>query len=126
MVELDVCVQKFIELRGKRDKLRVIYDHADKALKEQQEEIENVILEWMETNGVQNVKTAYGTAYVVTNISATVEDRLAFLQFVVDNDRLDLLDARCNKAVARDYLEETQHFPPGVSISKVRKVNFRK
>ena len=115
-------------------KLRDTKKEKDKAHKESlvklvaaMDRLEGALLEFLDTNGVQNVASAAGTAYKSTELSATVENKEAFMAFVRETDQFDVaLDIKCNKTFAKDYLEENEEPPPGVKVSKINTVGVQR
>lgn len=76
--------------------------------------------------GLDNVKTPYGTAYWSTIASATVADRDAFMRFVREQEAFDMLENRVSKEAVKSYMAENNGLvPPGVDFSQIRRFNLR-
>ena len=88
--------------------------------------LEGALLEFLDANGVQNVASAAGTAFKMTEVSATVADKEAFMAFVKETDQYEALDVKCNKTFAKDYVEENQEPPPGVKYTTIAAVGVQR
>jgi hypothetical protein len=114
-------------------KLRDRLADATKAFEETQKpdkELMNMLTSWLtnrlETVGADSVKTKAGTAYTTTRYTASLADPKAFMDFVISNNKLDLLDRKANSAAVRDFVEETGSLPPGANLSAIRTVGVRR
>ena len=108
---------------------------AIKALKDQIEEIEVTqrkreawLLDQLQTQGLQNMKTLHGTVYQTLKELVTVADGDAFFQWVRENDKFEFLNKAANKTAVLEAMGEkrTETPPPGVNYSAVRAVGIRK
>ena len=68
--------------------------------------------------GVEGIKS-------VTN-SATIADWDAYLAFVKENDRFDMLEKRCAKLAVEQYRAANDDLPPGVNWKSAVTVNVRR
>jgi len=91
------------------------------------ETIATAVLDLLNTQGSDSIKTDAGTAYVSELDSMKVADRDAFMEFILVTGETQLLNAAVAKDAVRDYMAEHQgQLPPGVEKSSIRKVNFRR
>lgn len=74
----------------------------------------------------QSIKTEQGTAYRSTTLAVKVADRELFMDFVFDGRLESFLTNHVGKEAVSEYIEKHQCPPPGVDVTYVHKVNFRK
>lgn len=87
--------------------------------------LESKILEHLTKNELKNIASDFGTAYINTKYTATVKDRAAFLQWVIDQNKWDALDVKANKTYVRTVMDEGEEVP-GVKLSSVNIVGIRR
>ena len=79
-----------------------------------------------DTDGLENIKTSYGTAYWSIISSAKVANRDAFMTFVRSEEAYDMLENRVSKEAVKSYMEANDGLvPPGIDFSQIRKFNLR-
>jgi hypothetical protein len=88
--------------------------------------LEGFIDDFLAKHELVNIKTKYGTAYWKTRWSASLVDPDAFMKFVSENGRWDLMDRKANVAAVRDYAKTESALPPGAKLDSVRKVHVIK
>ena len=88
--------------------------------------LEGFIDAFLADNKLVNVKTKYGTAYWKMKWSASLLDPDAFMKFVRESERWELLDRKANVAAVRDYAKTESELPPGAKLDSVRKVHIIK
>lgn len=76
--------------------------------------------------GAENTKTEAGTAYKQTLASVKVLDRQEWLNYVQDHAAWHLLTNHVNKKEIEEVIEVTGGIPPGLEVSRIVKVNFRR
>lgn len=123
---MQALVEKYIQLRDAKAKITAASKEKVAGIDTILLKIEAALLADFTALGVDNVKTAAGTAYKSTKTSATVADREAFLAYVRDNDRWDMLDAKANKTTVGEFVEEHQNLPPGVNWREEITINVRR
>lgn len=125
-MKIDELVQKYIQIREKRSRLKAEYEEKVAPYTEAQDRIEALLLALFGELGVDSVRTAEGTAYTATRVSATVADWDAFIAFVKTNDAYEMIERRVSKAAVEQYKAANEDLPPGVNWSETRVVNFRR
>jgi hypothetical protein len=121
----DQLIAVYRKMRERRDEAKKIFTESQKPLLDAMQMIENVFLERFEESGETASKTPSGTAYTVTDTSVTVKEWGEFLGFVINNQAWDLLEHRAAKLSVVEYAEEHGDLPPGLSMSRMKKVNIR-
>ena len=81
----------------------------------------------LQEQGLQNFKAeGEGTAYLQHGLSVKVDNREAFLDFVITQNHPEFLDAGVLKDPVRDYLDKHQAPPPGVKTENFVKCLIRR
>lgn len=125
-MKLSELVEKYVGLRDQKAEMEAAHKEALKPLNDKLDLIENKMLEVMEKNGLDSIKTSAGTAYKSLRTSATVADKDVFWTFVVSNQEYGLLDKRVLKSGVEQYIERTGSVPAGVNWRQEATVNFRR
>lgn len=119
-------VKLYIQLRDRRAERKRGYEMEDEGDKGKQEKIEGILLKRFQDNGLESIKTEFGTAYKSTRTSVSVADGEMFFDFVKANDLWDLLEKRASKTTIEQYKEEHQELPPGINYSESITLNVRR
>ncbi len=113
-------------------KLRDFKQQAEEAFKASMEKVvqgmtrlEGELLQDLQNTGADSLACADGTVYRRTELSASVEDRAKFLEFVSNEAGFDALDVRANKTFVKERLEAGEAVP-GVKVSQILKVGVRR
>lgn len=105
------------------------YEKKIAPLKEAMLKIEGMIVDKMDAEQLDNVKTSYGTAYFTHPETMRVMDRENFFCWVlknVDNGSFDVLTSAVSKDAVRARINNGLSAPYGVEITKIRKLCIRK
>jgi hypothetical protein len=124
--QLDKIVEAYIKLRDRKAEMKKEYDAKVEAIDNGLAKLENFLLNTLNAQGVQSIKTAIGTAYKTTKTSATVGNRDEFMEYVRENDAWVLLDVKANKTAVTEYKEQHKALPPGVTWREEVAVNVRR
>ena len=125
--ELDKLIDRYVKLRDHKKALEAKHKAELAPFVQLMDEVEGVLLTYMQQAGVDSVATPGGTAYQSRRISATIKDGTAFRAYVVTNQAFDLVDWRANANAVFDYVNEHNGAPPpGVHPSSRVTVNFRR
>ena len=76
--------------------------------------------------GQDNASTGAGTAFLSTTYKASIADKTAFKNFVIEQSRWDLIDLKANAKAAHLYVTKEKALPPGVNLTGTTKVNIRR
>lgn len=119
-------VKSYVALR---DRLREI-DEAHKVAREPlvttMNEVAGVLQTFLDKSGSKSVKTDQGTFYATTKYTASLADPAAFMDYVITNQRFDLLDRRANSTTVKQFVEEHGTLPPGANLNSIRTVGVRR
>jgi|TARA_B110000908_G_C10266579_1_gene464563 hypothetical protein len=120
------AAERYTLVRGEIDSLDREYKAAKAGLKEKLVALENWFTARAQEDGLESIKTPFGTAYWATHQSATVASREDFFTFCKEHDAWDLVESRASKTAVRSYLESHNEVPPGLNYSTIRVFNFRR
>lgn len=123
---LTELVEKYITLRDKKSALKGDYEEKVAAIDNVLDKLEAVLLKTFEESGMEACRTKAGTAYKSTRTSFTVADRDTFLEYVKQHEAWEMLESRCSKKAAEEYLKENEAPPPGVNYRSEQVVNIRR
>lgn len=98
------------------------------SIEEVQKKIEDWLLGQLQSQGLQDVKTAHGTAYIAVKESVTVGDWDAALGWIKENGAWEYLNKALNKTAVLEKMGEKRDSPPipGANYSAIRTVQIRK
>jgi len=91
------------------------------------EEIELMMLDFLNTEaGSNSISGDSGTAYKKVDTSVTVADAREFREYVIANQRFELIDWRAAKTPIMENVEAGEALPPGINFSQRVSVGFRR
>lgn len=133
MSETPDAVAQFEKRTGQyvqvRDKIREITERHKEELAPLVD-LQNKLTAWLTASldkvGAQSVKTTQGTVYQSSRYSAALTDPKAFMDYVIANNKFDLLDRKANSTAVRDFIEQNKSEPPGCRLSALRTVGVRR
>lgn len=125
-MKIDSIIERYIKLRDKKAQMKAAFDASTADINTAMARCEQVILEEINAQGVESVRTEYGTAFKSTATSVTTADGEMFLQFCIANDRLDLLEKRPNKTAVEEYKAANDDLPPGINYRQAVTLNVRR
>ena len=119
-------IAEFIRLRDEISEKKAEYKAIEDALKTRQAQIQGELQQVMGQLGVDSLKTPAGTAYLTEKVSVLTSDKLAFLEYIRQNEAWDLLDIRGSKTAIQEYMLENNNVPPGIELSRFQDVSIRR
>jgi len=125
MSTLATKVEQFITLRDHKTKAKKAFDQSMERINQAVEKLENEILAALQEQGLKNVKTEVGTAYINTMSSATVKDRPAFEEWAQATGNTGAMDIRANKKAIRELLDDGEEVP-GVQYNERVTIGVRR
>lgn len=120
-MDIDQIVEKYVELRDAKAEIAERHKAELAPYAQMLDKLEGILLGELDKAGLQSAKTPHGTAYKSVTTSAKVIDWDKTLDFIVEQERFDLIQRRVNKDVVEEIGEV-----PGVAIEKILKVNVRR
>lgn len=125
--DINKTVAQYIMVRDKKRLLEQQHKDQIKPFTALMEEIEGLLLNYMQRTGSNSIATDGGTVYISTVPRATVGDAGAFRSWVIANNMFELADWRANAPRVMEYIEEHNgQVPPGVNPSTFTSVRFRR
>jgi len=125
-VSVDELIDFYRQMKAKVSEIETRHAKELEGYKTVMLRLEGMIDQFLTDNGLVNVKTKYGTAYWKTKWSAALVDPDAFMQFVRENDRWDLMDRKANVVAVREYAKLQKELPPGAKLDSRRTVHIVK
>ena len=123
---MEELVNKYIELRDAKAKLKAAFDAKVSKLEAVLDKIEAALLQEFTESGMESVRTKAGTAYKQTRTSAGVADWDATLRFIQENDLWHMLERRVNKAAVEQFKDANGELPPGLNWREEVVINVRR
>lgn len=120
------AAQLYIETEADIARAEAAHKETVAPLKEKLAALEHWLTVKAQEDGLENVKTEFGTVYWSVHHKATVAAREPFFAHCRENNAWDLVEARASKTAVKSYVEAHGVPPPGVDYSSVRVFNFRK
>jgi hypothetical protein len=126
MATLQEASEGYVKLRNLKKKMQERHKEELAPINENMAKLEAFMLDQLNQLQLQNVKTATGeTVYKTTRTSVKASDWAAFLDWVKENEAWEFLVRRPAESMVKEYLEEHEALPPGVSSSTEQKVGVR-
>ncbi len=127
MSNIDSLIDKYVELRDRKKALEEGHKKELAPYKQALEKLEAHFQEHMQEQGLNSLKSSHGTVYQSEVSNAKVHDFEAALNYVLENERYDLLERRINKSALQSILEEgVSDEVPGVELTRAKKINVRR
>lgn len=125
-MKLDLVVERYVALRDKKAELKKQFEDQARVLTEAMDRLEAAILQTLNEQGVESVRTAAGTAYKSTSTSVTVADRDMFREYIVSKGAWELADIRAAKKAVEEFRAANDDIPPGLNWSQATQVGVRR
>lgn len=123
---MEELVDKYIELRDAKSKVKAAYDAKIAKLDAVLDKIEGVLLQQFNESGMESVRTKSGTAYKQMRTSAGVADWDSVLEYIRENDLWNMLERRVSKAAVEQFKEAHGDLPPGINWREEVVINVRR
>lgn len=123
---LDQIVGAYIKLRDQRDEVKRRQQEELSVFTEKMGKLESILLQRLNEQGAQNVKTEHGTVYRSKRTTAKVDDFEVALRFIREHEYWHCLPRSVNKTAVEDYQKETGEAFPGVTINADFTVGVRR
>lgn len=119
-------VDQYIKLRDKKQAIEKLHQIETAKYNNAMEYIENKLLDVLNTNGAESLRTTAGTFYKSLRTSCKVEEWPLTLHYILEHQAYDLLEHRVSKVAAAAIAEDTGQPIPGVQITQEVTVNIRR
>lgn len=125
-MKIDSIIERYVKLRDKKAQMKAAFDASTADINTAMTRCEQVILEEINSQGVESVRTEFGTAFKSVTTSVTAADGEMFMQFCIANDRMDMLEKRPNKTAVEEYKAANDDLPPGINYRQAVSLNVRR
>ena len=119
-------VAAYIKLRDYKKAAEDAFKTSMKRTYDAMEKLEGELLTHLNETGANSIACDDGTVYRNTQVSATVENREVFREFVMTNDLWEAMDIRANKTFVREYMEQKGETLPGIKVTTLATVGVRR
>jgi hypothetical protein len=119
-------VAAYIKLRDFKKSAEEEFKKSLQRPMEAMDKLEAELLEYLNTSGANSLACDAGTVYKNTQLSATVENREAFMDYIRKHDVWEALDVKANKSFVKDFMEEHGQPLPGLKVSQLATVGIRR
>lgn len=127
-ITADAVIEAYVNTRNEIEQKKKALDTELEPLKALQEKREQWLLNEIQKTGLKNLPTKHGTAYVTRQESLTCGDWDAFLDYIKQEEKWELLEHRVAKTAALEIMGEERENPPppGVNYTAFNKIGVRK
>lgn len=123
---LQEAVSNYIVLRDKLDAEKQAFKERTAKIEALKDKLEALIMTRLDAEGLESVRTEFGTAYKSLKTSATVADWDQVLPFILQHELWPMLERRVNKTVVEQYKQEHGVLPPGINWNAEYQINVRR
>lgn len=110
----DQLLRVYAKMRDKLEQLEAMTSKLEKDMKT----VKAALLEHCKTNGVESIKTQYGTAYRTVRTTYSTSDWESFHKFVLEHQAPYLLEKRLHQGAIKEFLADNPELvPPGLNSS---------
>jgi len=119
-------VAAYIRLRDYKKAAEEEFKKSLKRVNDAMEKLEGELLNDLNASGANSLSCDAGTVYKNTQLSATVENREAFREYVVKNELWEAMDIKANKTFVKEFMEREGAPLPGVKVTQIATVGVRR
>lgn len=117
MEQVDELSDKYIELRKARDTLKKNYDEQDGALERQMQEVENSLLDIMNSVNTDTMGTPRAVVMRTVRKRYMPTNWQAVYDLIAKHKAFGLLEKRVHNTNMRDFLEQhPEEYPAGLNV----------
>ena len=124
--DVQLWIGQYVDVR---DAKRVLEAKQQEEIKEYNEVLEKLagkLQAFFTETGQTNTSTGAGTAFLSTTYRASIADKQAFKDYVIERQRWDLMDWKANAKAAQLFVKTEKQLPPGVNLTGTTKINIRR
>lgn len=126
-VPTEKLVKAYIKMRDARAALTKKYEDEDKAIKDQMEVIEHMLMDVCKKAGADSIRTGAGTVIRGVKTQYWTSDWESMHNFIKENQALDLLERRIAQRAMKDWLEaHPDQMPKGLNTESKYTVTIRR
>ena len=125
-MKFEEVVATYIALRDQKQEMEREHSAALAPINEAMEAAEQSMLSKLNEMGVNSLRTQFGNIIKAKKTSVTVADWESALGFIRAHDLWHMLERRIGKAATEQYIDEHGEPPPGVNVTTMLTVQFRR
>lgn len=126
-LDINAIVERYIQMRDMKDKLKKELEKKTEQLEMAMKKCEGAIMNHLDLQGAESIRSAAGTVYKAQTTSATVDDWDSLLSYIRDNEAWNMLDHKVNKTAVAEFMEANPgDLPPGVNWRAMNVVRVRR
>lgn len=118
-------IQKYVAIRDAKKRAQDAFKLETERMNQALDKLEGMMLEHLEEEGAESLKTEFGTVFKKTRSSCTVKDREAFYNFAVGSNNLGIIDMKANVKNVRELLADGTEVP-GINFTQSVEVGVRR
>ncbi len=126
MPTLEDAARLISEIEGKVKEIEADAANKVKELKLKRETLEKWMNKKFLDEGLQNVRTPHGTVYFTTTAYCSVADWDATWNWIVANDKYEVLNHAVSKSAITEIVKNTGDVPPGLNYGTKRTMCMQK
>lgn len=126
-MDLNQLIRVYIKIRDAKEAASKEASAKDAELKSQLKRIEVALLQHLNENSVESVRTEEGTVFRQEDIMPRADDWAALYDWIKKEDAFDALERRVKKTFVKEYMDSHEGaLPPGVSVMREFTVRIRR
>ena len=126
-MDYEKLVLAYRNIRDHKQDLNRKHDAVIAELDEKLEKLKGVMLDELNTNNGESIRTAAGTFFRKLEVIPTGRDWDAFYGWIKEHDAFDALERRIKRTFISDYMTNNDgSIPPGVDVFRRYTVEVRK
>jgi len=126
--KLDELVKVYLTIRSAREKMKAEWESEDRALEGEMKVLEQNFMVTCNESNAKSIRTNNGTVIRKLNERYTVANGESWRKFVMENDAVDLMEARIHQGNFKEFIKERKAdgLPPGVNVMREFTITVRK
>ena len=125
-MDLDKMAGAFIKMRDAKAAINKEAREKVGEIEKQQDTLAGVMMKTLNEMGVKSANTAHGTIIKSIKKRVWAPDPVAFREFIVENDAVDLLENRIVQANYNQFIEDNPDLKPPVNVDSKYVVTVRR
>ena len=126
--KLDELVKIYLTIRSARERMMAEWKAQDKTLEDEMKVLEQTFMVTCNESNAKSIRTNNGTVIRKLNERFTVADGESWRKFVLENEAVDLMEARIHQGNFKEFIKERKDegLPPGVNVMREFTIVVRK
>tara|TARA_R100000426_G_C4808202_1_gene105375 strand:+ start:264 stop:665 length:402 start_codon:yes stop_codon:yes gene_type:complete len=126
-LDVSKLTKVFIKIRDERKQIADDFNKRDGELASKQDMIKSALLNHLQEQNIDSIKTAEGTFFRSTKQKYWTSDWPSMYEFVIENQVPDLLEKRLHQTNMKQYLEDNPDLlPKGLNVDSEYTLSIRK